>query len=178
MHGTKLCSASATTLIAVLCACLPRASIADEASARPTPAEIQHMERHVPMPDGAGSKAEYVRYYFISDTWKPRTIVGRYVERHYLDPAKIPAEEIVVVESEADVDAPFDTGCGVITVTYSPRESTKVHAWCSGEVGLPSISNPAGSIWLLLLALPVALLLVAFRRFLRWRDSRSAPPNG
>jgi hypothetical protein len=140
---SAICRLRAVAIFTVLNACASHITMAEEAIERPSLAEIRLIEAQIRMPRGAASIGEYFRYYFMSKTDRPRVIVGMYVEKselESLEPSEIPATDIVVVESDADVPAPWDAGCSVVTVTYVPRGTQRVNAWCDPELTVESLS--------------------------------------
>jgi hypothetical protein len=100
----------------------------------PSAAEIGHIERHVTLPTGAASLAEYVRYYHVSPESGRRVIVAWYVKKQYVESSAIPKDSIVVVGSDAEVPAPWDAGCSVVMVRYVPEDIANPSAGCSPEL--------------------------------------------
>ena len=87
------------------------------------------------MPSGAEPLANYFRYYYAKAA-KPGWIYGMYVAKHYFDAADRPIEEIVVVDGESDIPAPYDAGCDVVFVSYDVQNDKLGATYCAAELTL------------------------------------------
>jgi len=144
---------------------------------RPSLDEIRLIEAQVKMPSGAASIREYVRYYYTISTQNPRTIGGMYVAKGDLAAAPLPAEEIVVVDSSADIPAPWDAGCEVVTIRYVPGRAPSVDASCDSTLTVESPSPEGRFIEFVavtvILGIPLAGFIWLWRRLVARRAQKS-----
>jgi hypothetical protein len=165
-------------VIPVAATCGSSALAAELGQPRPTAAEIRTIEMQVELPDDANSLGEYIRYYYVDATRAERTIEGGYVSIYSVDSAKWPIGQVAIVHGYDDVPAPYDAGCDVVRIAYSPGKSRPVEARCDPGLDLFPPSLVPGWMYALVPLTPIiALLYFGISRWLTARRTRKSIGN-